>query len=134
VLQSCEVEISREEGDGVFVADGALVPVLWDAFVAWVVLKVAVVVAGDGEEGLENFFVEDALGVFGGFVGHEPVDEGVCCWLDCDAGERRAEEVGVGRFGLGDAFGAEVVKEVEVVVCGGVGDAGLLGVESLELR
>jgi len=64
--------------------------------------------------------------VVGGFVGHEAVDECVGCWLDGEAREWGAEEGGVRGFGLGEAFSAEIVEDVEIVVCGVVGDTGLL--------
>lgn len=49
ILQGSSEEIGEEEWDGVLVADGALVPVLWDALVAFRPLEVAAG-AGDGEE------------------------------------------------------------------------------------
>ena len=99
ILQGCSVEIQSEIRDGVFVADGTFVPVVWDAFVAWGPGETSAV-AGDGEEGFEDVLVEDAFGVFGGFVGHEAVDECVCGWLDCDAGKGSVEEVWVVGNGL----------------------------------
>lgn len=90
VVENVGVEVR----DGVLVADGALVPVVRDLFVAWVVSK-ASGFAGDGEKALEHFLVEDALGVFGGLVAHEAVDEGEGGLGDEDAGERAVEEVGV---------------------------------------
>lgn len=47
-------------GDRVFVADGALTPIVRDHFPAFGPDEVARV-AGDGEEGLEDALVEDAL-------------------------------------------------------------------------
>ena len=61
------------EGDGaVFVdgAEGAAVPVVGDALVARGPGQGAVGCFGDGEEGFQGVFVEDAVGVFGGVVGH----------------------------------------------------------------
>ena len=41
----------------------------------------------NGHERFEDLAVEDAFGRFGGFVGHEAVDEGEGCLGDEDAGE-----------------------------------------------
>ena len=58
------------------------------------------VVARDGEEGFKGFPCEEPCGVFGGFVGHEPIDEDPCARDDAEAAERGVEEVRV----LGDGF------------------------------
>ncbi len=60
VLQGGGQQVRLEVGDGVFVADGPLVPVVGDLFPAFLPLEVAGR-AGDGEEGLEDVLVEDAL-------------------------------------------------------------------------
>ena len=78
ILKGSGGEIHVEIGDGVLVADGALVPVIGNALVPWVVFEIAGG-ASDGEEGLERLAVEITLGVFSGLVGHEAVDEGVRC-------------------------------------------------------
>lgn len=79
---------------GVFVGGVALVPVVGDALVAGGVDEV-VIGAGDGHEGLEDGLVEDAFGGFGGFVGHEAVDEGEGGLGDFDAGEGKVWIVSV---------------------------------------
>lgn len=60
VLQGGGEQVGLEIGDGVFVTDGALVPVVWDFFPAFGPLEVSGG-ACNGEEGLENVLVQDAL-------------------------------------------------------------------------
>ena len=66
-------EIQSEVGRVVviFCTKRTAVPVVWDALVAWCIGERAVVCFGDSEEGFEGFFVEDAVGVFSGVVGHQ---------------------------------------------------------------
>lgn len=49
VLEGSGVQVGKEIWNGVFVADGALVPVVWNGFVAFGPGEAAGV-AGDGEE------------------------------------------------------------------------------------
>jgi hypothetical protein len=127
VLLGGSNDIGQEEGDGVFVADGAFVPVVWDLLVALGVDEVARL-AGDGEEGLENTLVEDTFWVLLGLVAHEAVDKGVGGGLHQDTGEGAVEEVGVLVDGLVEAGRTERSQDAQVVVCGGsIG----LGVEHL---
>jgi hypothetical protein len=76
VLECHVGKVDLEVGDGVLVDKVTLVPVVWNTLVARGVLEVTVL-AGDGEELLENFAVKLALRVFRGLVSHEAVDEGV---------------------------------------------------------
>jgi hypothetical protein len=111
ILRGCSEKVQVEVGDGIFVADGAFVPVVGDAFVAGGPGEAAAV-AGDGEKRFEHGLVEGAFGVFGGFVGHEAVDERVGGWLDEDAAEGAVEEVWVVADGLVEARRAEVGQHV----------------------
>lgn len=76
------------------------------------------VLAGDGEEGLEHFAVEQTLGVLGGLVRHEAVDESVCSRLYSYSGEDAVEEVRVVAYGLLEACCAEGGEKIEIVAVG----------------
>ncbi len=73
--------------------------------------------------------VEDALGVFGGFVAHEAVNEGEGGLGDEYAGEGPVEEVGVLRDRLLVTGFAELEEYVKVVVC-----SCCVGLEIVEFR
>jgi hypothetical protein len=74
VLKPNVLCIELEERDGVFIADGASVPVFWDAFMAGGVDEGSVGTA-DGEERFQDFFVEDTFWVVYGFIAHEAIDK-----------------------------------------------------------
>lgn len=113
MLESHGIGVDAEVGDGVVVHQIALVPIIRDLLVALRVREIRVV-ARDGVEGLEGLAVEEALGVLGGFVGHEAVDEGPGCGLGDDAGEGRVEEVWVVGDGFLEAGGAVLGQDAEV--------------------
>jgi len=62
--------------------------------------------------------VQNAFGVFSGFVGHEAVDEFVRCLRDGHAGERAVEEVGVPIDGALERDLEFLGEDFEVIVCG----------------
>lgn len=53
------------------------------------------VIAGDGEEGLQNLSIQQTLGVLSGLVAHEAIDECVCSRLNKYTTENTVEEVRV---------------------------------------
>jgi hypothetical protein len=108
VLFGVVEDVGQEPRNGVFVADGALVPVVGDALVAFGVDEVSVFVESDGEEGHEDFLGERTFGEFGGFVGHHAHGEVVPSRGDEDAGEGGGEEIWVGGDGVVEAADAEV--------------------------
>jgi len=121
VLSDVGQQVGLEEGDGVLVADGAAVPVFRDAFLPWVVDEGAGRVAGDGEEGFQHVLVQGSLGVLGGLVGHEAVDECVGRLGNDRAGEGAVEEVGVLGDRLLESVAPVLEEDVEIVVrCRGV--------------
>jgi hypothetical protein len=79
------------EGDHIFVAKGALVPVLGDALLAFGPDEVARL-PSDREERFQEFLVGETFRVFSGLIGHETVDESVDGRLHSDAGEGPVEE------------------------------------------
>lgn len=87
-------DILVQEQDGVLVANSALVPVLWNTLVPRVVSEVSRL-ALNSKEAFQHLLVKYALWMLGRLVGHEAVDERVCCLADGEAGERSVEEVGV---------------------------------------
>ena len=106
--------VARQVGDRVGVGRVAFVPVVGEGFVAGGVLEGGGGVAGDGVEGFEDGAGEEAFGVFGGFVGHEAIDEGPGGWGGDDAAEGGVEEVGVVANGLVETSGALVGEDCEV--------------------
>lgn len=122
--------IGLEIWDGILVGSVTGIPVIRDTLVTGDPLEV-VLRALDGHEGLENFFVQDALRVFSGFVGHEAVDEGVGGLRNFNTGERVVGEVGVAGDGLLEALGAEGAEDFKVVI--GSRGVGLHVVELIEL-
>lgn len=111
ILRGSSEKIGLKVRDGILIADRTLVPVIRDAFISRGPGEAARV-AGDGEEGFEDVLIEEAFRVFGRFVGHEAIDEGVGGGLHEDAGEGSVEEVGVVGNGLVEAGGAEVGQDV----------------------
>lgn len=120
--------IAGEEGDSVFIANSAPVPIVWDLLLAFVIDEGAGL-AGNTVEGFEDVAGEVAFGIGGGFVGHEAVDECVCCGLHQYSREGSVEEVGVLVDGLLEALGSERGESGEIVAVG----AEWLGVHVLKL-
>lgn len=115
VCQQGRDEVNVEVRYGVGVGDVAGVPVLWDALVARGVCEVSLV-SGNGEEALQNFTIQTTFWVLGRLVGHEAIDESICCRLDNDTGEWTIEEVGVLLDILVETVVAVCGQDVEVVV------------------
>lgn len=89
-------------------------------------------IAAHRHETFEDFAIEDAVGSFGGVVGHEAIDERICGDGNCGSGEWTVVEVGVFFDTFGESDGAELSEDVDVVV--GRVVVGLQTVEFLELR
>ena len=68
--------------DGVLVVDGSLGPVVWNLLRVRCPSKIALL-AGETGEGFQDVTVEIAGGIFGRFVAHDAVDQGVRCGLHC---------------------------------------------------
>lgn len=115
VLTRGRSDVCQVERDGVLVPESAAVPVIRDAFPAAPVGEVAGSPA-HGVEGHQDAAVEDPLGMLGGSVGHEAVDEGVGCGPRDGADEGGVEEVGVRGDAVGDPSGAEGGELGQVVV------------------
>ena len=70
--------------------------------------------ACDGVEGFEHFAREEAFWVFGGFVGHEAVDEGPSGRRGDDAAERGVEEIWILGDGILEASRAVFCEDFEI--------------------
>jgi hypothetical protein len=132
VLHCGREQVGLEIWNGVVIADGALVPVVRDLFPAFGPFEVTGG-ASDGEEGLENFLVEDALvkvlvchmverfiqiemetyfGILGGFIGHKAIYEGVGCGLHGYTSEWTVEGLRIVLDALVESVCPEVCKDI----------------------
>ena len=113
VLERHDIRVYRQIRNRIVINQVSLVPVIRDLLLAYIVLEVGIS-ARDTIEALECLAVEQALGVLGGFVAHEAINEGPGGGGSDYAGEGRIEEVGI----LGDGFletsGAVVGEDTEV--------------------
>lgn len=76
MLRNQSPEVCEELGEGIRIAHGALVPILWDAFVTRGIGK-ASCVARNCVERFQCVTVKETFRVGGGFVGDESIEEGV---------------------------------------------------------
>ena len=119
-------DVREEVSIRVRIGDRALVPVLGDSLLAYpdwlativvyyqerhrsltLVGSVAAGLSIDGEPALDHIVAELSRRRLLTVVGHEAVDEGVCCGLHQDTGEWTVEEVWVGLFLGVETLGTE---------------------------
>lgn len=104
--------------DVVWVAQGAAVPVVWNALMAWVPLEVGVL-ALNSKELLQRLAVKVSARLLVGVVAHQVDDEEVGGWCDKNTREWSREEVRVLRnrqLALGQVILRKAVKSVSVVL------------------